>query len=59
MSCSEQRPTPNPRMMPIWNRQVLVRETYRAIMRIRENDPELWARLEKRAAEIRKERAME
>lgn len=36
---------------------MLVKATYEAIMRIREGNPELWARLEERAAEIREERA--
>lgn len=35
----------------------LARATYEAMMRMRQNDPEGWAKIEKRAEEIRKERA--
>lgn len=58
MSCSE-RVRPDPRKMPKLKQEILAKGLYRELMRIRTEEPELWARLDKRAAEIRKERELQ
>lgn len=39
--------------VPKWKRELIGAATLRAIQRTMQSDPELWARIEKRAAEIR------
>ena len=50
-----QTPAADPRLMKVYQQEYLVQATYDAITRIRLGNPELWARIEKRAAEIRRE----
>lgn len=47
-------PSADPRLMAGYQQEILVKATYQAITRIRLNDPELWARIDRRAAEIRR-----
>ena len=51
-----QTPAADPRLMPETQREMIVKATYDALTRIRMGNPELWARIEARAAEIRRER---
>lgn len=41
--------------MPEFNAFMLARETLTAMRRVQSEDPELWAKIKRRAAEIRKE----
>ena len=47
---------PDYRLMPENRREQLAQATLKAMTRIRLEDPELWARIERRAAEIKAER---
>lgn len=47
---------PDYRLMPENRREQLAQATLKAMTRIRREDPELWARIERRAAEIRAEK---
>lgn len=46
----------DPKLIPKERRDRLVRATWDVMTRIRTQDPALWARIERRAAEIKAER---
>lgn len=48
-------PAADPRRMTARQKKIIVKATYQAIQMIRKYDPELWSRIDGRAAEIRRE----